>query len=219
MKRRLSNQIVIWVNDGRGHFTQEQPSPSPTLAPVTTFAGPWQDSPVSLGPTAPQIVGSSRRHETAVVGIQVRRIQGVAVVQAGDKARRASTRARVVIGGLVGRPLSTTRDTRMTTRRSLVLVERRMPPAKRRRLFGGATRLDGEPRPVVRRRDGGVLLPIIFVVGVSGLPSPVLAQTVLTWSEVCARFQATNPLTPILNARWSSHFEPRSSRCSRRRPF
>ncbi len=67
-----ANQIVIWVNDGRGHFTQEQPSPSPTLAPVTTFAGPWQDSPVSLGPTAPQIVGSSRRHETAVVGIQIR---------------------------------------------------------------------------------------------------------------------------------------------------
>ncbi len=86
-----------------------------------------------------------------------------------------------------------TRDTDpgMTTRTSLVLVERRTPPAKRRRLFGGATRLDGEPRPVVRRRDGGVLLPIIFVIGVSGFPSPVVAQTVLTWSEVRARFQAT----------------------------
>jgi len=86
----------------------------------------------------------------------------------------------------------------MTTRRSLFPVERRTPgaqsdPVKRRRLFGGAARLEGEPRPVVRHRDGGVLLFIIFVIGVSGLPSPVLAQTVLTWSEVRARFQATNP--------------------------
>jgi hypothetical protein len=67
-----TNEIVIWVNDGRGHFMQEQPSTSPTLLPVTTFAGPWQESPVSLGPTAPQVAGSSPRHETAVVGTQVR---------------------------------------------------------------------------------------------------------------------------------------------------
>ena len=67
-----ANQIVIWVNDGRGHFTQEQPSSSPALSPVTTLAGPWQDSPLSLGPTAPQVVGSGGRHETAVVGTQVR---------------------------------------------------------------------------------------------------------------------------------------------------
>jgi len=69
-----ANQIVIWLNDGRGRFTRQQPSPSPNPAftPVTTFAGPWQDTPASLGPTAPQVVGSSHRHETAVVGTQVR---------------------------------------------------------------------------------------------------------------------------------------------------
>jgi len=67
-----TNQIVIWVNDGRGRFTQEQPSPSPALAHLTTLVRPSQDSPASLGPTALQVVGSSRRHETAVVGTQVR---------------------------------------------------------------------------------------------------------------------------------------------------
>jgi cobalt-zinc-cadmium efflux system outer membrane protein len=83
----------------------------------------------------------------------------------------------------------------MTT---LVLVERRMPgaqhdPAKRCHPCGGATRFDGGPRRVVRHRDGGVLSLIIFVIGVSGLRSPASAQTVLTWPEVRARLQATNP--------------------------
>ena len=65
----------------------------------------------------------------------------------------------------------------MTSRRHVVFVERPAPGARR----------------VVRHRDGGGLLLIAFVIGLSGLPAPAFAQTVLTWSEVRARFQATNP--------------------------
>jgi FG-GAP-like repeat len=67
-----TNQILIWLNDGRGHFTQEQPFSAPTLSHETTVAGLWPEGPVSLGPTAPQVVGSRGRCETAVVGTQIR---------------------------------------------------------------------------------------------------------------------------------------------------
>jgi hypothetical protein len=67
-----SNQVVIWLNDGRGHFTEEEPLPSSSLSPATTMAGTWPDEPVLLGPTAPQVVRPPRRNETAVLGTAAR---------------------------------------------------------------------------------------------------------------------------------------------------
>lgn len=69
---RPTNQVVIWRNDGSGHFTEEDLLPSLSLFPATTVADTWSDEPVLLGPTAPQLVRPPRRRETAVVAIQVR---------------------------------------------------------------------------------------------------------------------------------------------------
>lgn len=67
-----SNQVVIWLNDGRGHFTEEQPLPPQDLSPATTVADASRDEPAAVGPTVPQVVVPSRRYETAVVGTHVR---------------------------------------------------------------------------------------------------------------------------------------------------
>ena len=68
-----TNQIVIWLNDGTGHFTQKEPSQSPGLfAATTVFAGSWPEILASLGPPTPSAAGFSRGPETAVVSTQVR---------------------------------------------------------------------------------------------------------------------------------------------------
>jgi hypothetical protein len=69
---RRSNQVVIWRNDGRGHFTEEEPLSPSTLSPVTSISDSSPDELVLLGPTAPQLAPPLRRRQTAVVGIQVR---------------------------------------------------------------------------------------------------------------------------------------------------
>jgi hypothetical protein len=69
---RPSNQVVIWRNDGQGHFTEEEPLPSSGFSSATTVAGTWPDDPVLLGPTAPQVLRPARRRETAAVRNQVR---------------------------------------------------------------------------------------------------------------------------------------------------
>jgi hypothetical protein len=66
-----SNQVVIWLNDGRGHFT-EQESPSRALLPATGTVDASRDEPMALGPRAAHVVGPSRRAETAVVATQIR---------------------------------------------------------------------------------------------------------------------------------------------------
>jgi hypothetical protein len=66
-----SNQVVIWLNDGRGHF-REQESPSQALLPATGTVDASRDEPMALGPRASQVVGPSRRTETAVVVTQIR---------------------------------------------------------------------------------------------------------------------------------------------------
>jgi hypothetical protein len=66
-----SNQVVIWLNDGRGHFTEQQ-SPSRTLFPAAGTVDPSRDEPMALGPRASQVVVPSRRIETAVVVTEIR---------------------------------------------------------------------------------------------------------------------------------------------------
>jgi hypothetical protein len=68
-----SNQVVIWLNDGDGHFTLEQEAaPSRDLSPATTVVDTSRVEPLALGPTASQLVVPSRRRETAVVVTQIR---------------------------------------------------------------------------------------------------------------------------------------------------
>jgi hypothetical protein len=67
-----SNQVVIWRNDGLGHFTKEEPLPSFGLSAAETIADTWPDQPALLGPAAPQLVRPPRRREASVVAIQVR---------------------------------------------------------------------------------------------------------------------------------------------------
>jgi hypothetical protein len=67
-----SNRVVVWINDGRGHFMEEPPSPSQDLSPATAFSNALRDELLAVGPTVPQIVASGRRHETAVVAARVR---------------------------------------------------------------------------------------------------------------------------------------------------
>jgi hypothetical protein len=70
-----SNQVVIWINDGRGHFTQEQERlPSSDLSLATTVVdSSSRDQPVASGPAAPQFVVHSRRNKAGVVATQIRR--------------------------------------------------------------------------------------------------------------------------------------------------
>ena len=67
-----ANGVVIWLNNGHGGFTQEQPVASPDVSPLATVTGAANDQPIALGPTVPQVVGSSRGYETAVVKTRVR---------------------------------------------------------------------------------------------------------------------------------------------------
>jgi FG-GAP-like repeat len=67
-----SNHVVIWRNDGSGHFTQEEPLPPSTLASTTSIADTWPDEPVLLGPTVPQVIRPVRRREAAVIGNETR---------------------------------------------------------------------------------------------------------------------------------------------------
>jgi len=67
-----SNRIVIWLNDGRGHFTEERPAPSRDLSPETTVAMAWRDALAGIGPTVRQAVVPARRRETAVVAARIR---------------------------------------------------------------------------------------------------------------------------------------------------
>lgn len=68
-----SNEIVIWRNDGHGHFTEEAPLPSRDLSPApTTGLDGSREEPMAVGPTAPHVVGAGRLPDTAVVGTRVR---------------------------------------------------------------------------------------------------------------------------------------------------
>jgi hypothetical protein len=67
-----SNQVVIWLNDGHGHFTEEPPQPSSSLSPVTTVGSTGHDEPAPPTPSAPQLVGPRSRREAVVVGTRVR---------------------------------------------------------------------------------------------------------------------------------------------------
>jgi hypothetical protein len=68
-----SNQVVLWINDGRGHFTLEQePQRSRGLSPATTVVDSSRDQPVTNGPAAPHVVVHSRQRETAVAVTQIR---------------------------------------------------------------------------------------------------------------------------------------------------
>ena len=67
-----ANQIVIWINDGRGHFTQKQPVSSPSLLPEATIAGAFPDEATSLGPKAPQVIGPNHQHPGVIVGTHAR---------------------------------------------------------------------------------------------------------------------------------------------------
>jgi hypothetical protein len=68
-----SNQVVIWINDGRGHFTQEQERlPSSDLSLATMVVDSSRDQPVASGPAAPQFAVHSRRNEAGVVATRIR---------------------------------------------------------------------------------------------------------------------------------------------------
>jgi hypothetical protein len=66
-----SNQVVIWLNDGRGHFTEEE-SPSRALSPAKGTVDASQDEAMALGPTASQVAVPGRQAETAVVVTRIR---------------------------------------------------------------------------------------------------------------------------------------------------
>jgi hypothetical protein len=67
-----SNRVVIWLNDGRGHFTEERPAPSRDLSPETKVANAWPDDLAGIGPTPPQVMVPARRRETVVVAARIR---------------------------------------------------------------------------------------------------------------------------------------------------
>jgi hypothetical protein len=67
-----SNQVVIWLNDGHGHFTEEPPQPSSSFSPVTTVASSGQAGPAPLAPPAPHLVGPRGRYESVVVATRTR---------------------------------------------------------------------------------------------------------------------------------------------------
>jgi hypothetical protein len=60
-----SNRVVIWINDGRGHFTEEAPSRSQDMSPVETVAGASREEPIGIGSTVPQLDAPSRRRARA----------------------------------------------------------------------------------------------------------------------------------------------------------
>jgi hypothetical protein len=75
-----SNHVVIWLNDGRGHFTEERPAPSRDLSPETTVVNAPRDGLAAVGPAAPQVAAPGRRREPPVVSTRIRRPSVSAVV-------------------------------------------------------------------------------------------------------------------------------------------
>jgi hypothetical protein len=68
-----SNQVVIWFNDGQGHFTRESPSaPTDGLVPLTTVAGVGSDELLFLGPKGPEALCPTRPYEIAVEPSRIR---------------------------------------------------------------------------------------------------------------------------------------------------
>jgi hypothetical protein len=67
-----SNHVVIWLNDGRGHFTEERPAPSRDLSSETTVANAPRDELAAVGLSAPQVAAPGRRLELPVVSTRSR---------------------------------------------------------------------------------------------------------------------------------------------------
>jgi hypothetical protein len=69
----LSNQVVIWINDGQGHFTEQRPSAPPVdVLPVTTLAGDGPDEHLAVRATGAQVVSTHRSLDTSVSAARVR---------------------------------------------------------------------------------------------------------------------------------------------------
>ena len=68
-----SNQVVIWRNDGHGHFTQDPPLRAQNLRAETAIAGAARDEPVAVGTKTSQWMIPRRRPQMALEATQIRR--------------------------------------------------------------------------------------------------------------------------------------------------
>ena len=66
-----SSDVLVWINDGRGHFTRRQTSPTPGLCDQPVMGDPVFLRPFALGMPAP-VVAPGNRADTAVVVAHVR---------------------------------------------------------------------------------------------------------------------------------------------------
>jgi hypothetical protein len=62
-----SNRIVVWINDGHGHFTEDEPRPSNGLLLSTTIRDESPDEPVAHSRILTQLVTPNDRRESDVV--------------------------------------------------------------------------------------------------------------------------------------------------------
>jgi VCBS repeat protein len=67
-----SGDVFIWLNDGHGRFTRQEPSRSHGVAGEAAMVDVEWSSPAAIGTTAPLVVAPSRS-ETAVIHAQIRR--------------------------------------------------------------------------------------------------------------------------------------------------
>ena len=66
-----SSDVLVWINDGRGHFTRRQTSPTPGLCDQPVMGDPVFLRPFALGMPAP-VVAPGNRTDAAVVVAHVR---------------------------------------------------------------------------------------------------------------------------------------------------
>jgi hypothetical protein len=75
-----SNHVVIWLNDGRGHFTEERPAPSQDVSTETTVANAPGDGLAALAPAAAHVAAPGRRRAPPVVSTRIRHARMSAAV-------------------------------------------------------------------------------------------------------------------------------------------
>jgi hypothetical protein len=66
-----SSDVLVWINDGHGHFTRQQTPRAPGLGDEPVVSDTILFCPVALGTTAP-VVASRNRADTGVVVTHIR---------------------------------------------------------------------------------------------------------------------------------------------------